>query len=121
MLRRHKLLWVLGILVAMLVVVRAALPFVIKDWVNRKLVALEAYDGHVTDIDLALWRGAYAADGVRIVKTGSNQPEPFFDAERVDMSIEWRNLLHEKLVAECKLWKPRVNLIRADSKEQSQL
>ena len=121
MIRRNRLLWTLGILVVVLVAARAAAPFVVKDWLNRKLVALETYDGHVTDVDLAIWRGAYAADGVRIVKTGSEEAEPFFDAERVAMSIEWRNLLHGKIVAECRLIRPRVNLIRADSEAQSQL
>jgi len=121
MLRRYKFLWALGIVVVVLVGARVAAPFVIKDWLNRKLVALDTYDGHVTDVDLALWRGAYAADGVRIVKTGSKQPEPFFDADRVDISIEWRNLLHGKVVAECELLRPKVNLIRLQSKDQSQL
>jgi hypothetical protein len=121
MLRRYKYLWALGVLAVLLVAARAALPFVVKDQLNRKLMALESYDGHVTDIDLALWRGAYAADGVRIVKTGSEQPEPFFDGERVEFSIEWRNLLRGRLVAECTLLEPRVNLIRSDSEGQSQL
>jgi len=121
MIRRTKFLWALGILAVLLIAARAAAPFVVKDWLNKKLVALESYDGHVTDIDLALLRGAYRADMVRIVKTGSKQPEPFFDAEHVDISIEWRNLLRGKLVVECVLQRPRVNLIRADTKEQSQL
>jgi hypothetical protein len=121
MIRRTKFLWALGILAVLLIAARAAAPFVVKDWLNKKLVALESYDGHVTDIDLALLRGAYRADMVRIVKTGSKHPEPFFDAEHVDISIEWRNLLRGKLVVECVLQRPRVNLIRADTKEQSQL
>ena len=120
--KRHPLLlWSLAAVVVLLVAARAAAPFVIKDWLNGKLVALETYDGHVTDVDFAIWRGAYAADVVRIVKTGSKQPEPFFEADRIDVSIEWRSLLRGKLVAECELIRPRVNLIRADSKEQSQL
>ena len=121
MLRRTKFLWALGIVVVLMIAARAAAPFVIKDWLNKKLVALETYDGHVADVDLAIWRGAYAADRVRIVKTGSKQPEPFFDADRVDLSIEWRNLLRGRIVAECKLSNPHVNLIRADSEAQSQL
>jgi hypothetical protein len=121
MTRRRKMWWTLAIVVALLVAARAALPYVVEDQVNRKLMALESYDGHVDDVDLALWRGAYRVDGIRIVKTGSEQPEPFFDGDRIDFSIEWRSLLRGRLVSECEMWGPRINLVRADAKEQSQL
>jgi hypothetical protein len=97
------------------------LPHFVKDEVNRKLMALESYDGRVEDVDLALWRGAYRLDGLRIVKTGSRQAEPFFDGERIELSVEWRSLLRGRLVAECEMWAPHVNLVRSESKAQSQL
>jgi len=119
--RRDKVLWGVGILVALLVAARAALPYVVEDWVNRKLMALESYDGYVEDVDLALWRGAYRVDGIRIVKTGSKQPEPFFDGDRIDFSVEWRSLLRGRLVSECEMWGPRINLVRSEAEDQSQL
>jgi len=121
MTRRDKIFWAAGILVVLLVAARAALPHVVRDQLNRKLAALESYDGHVADVDLALWRGAYRVDGIRIVKTGNEQAEPFFDGERVDFSIEWRSLLRGRLVSECEMWGPRINLVRSDAKDQSQL
>ena len=121
MTRRKKWLWALAIVVVLLVGARVALPYFAKDEVNRRLMALESYDGHVEDVDLALWRGAYRLDGIRIVKTGSKQPEPFFDGERIDFSVEWRSILRGRLVAECEMWAPNVNLVRSDSKAQSQL
>ena len=121
MTRRNKILWSLGIFVVLLVAARAALPGFVKDAVNRQLMALESYDGHVEDVDLALWRGAYRLDGVRIVKTGSKEPEPFFNGERVELSVEWRSLLRGRIVAECEMWAPNVNLVRSESKAQSQL
>ena len=121
MLRRYKILWVVGILAVLLVAARVALPYWVEDVVNRNLMALEFYDGHVADVDMALWRGAYRVDGIRIVKTGSKQPEPFFDARRIDFSVEWRSLLHGRLVSECVMFEPNVNLVRSESKAQSQL
>src|SRR5687767_2284417 len=84
-------------------------------------MALESYDGYVEDVDLALWRGAYRVDGIRIVKTGSKQPEPFFDGDRIDFSVEWRSLLRGRLVSECEMWGPRINLVRSEAEDQSQL
>ena len=118
---RDKWLWAAVIVVVLLVAAHAALPHVVKDQVNRRLMALESYDGHVEDVDLALWRWAYRVDSVRIVKTGSRQPVPFFSAERIDFSVEWPSLLRGRLVATCELWDPKVNLVRAESEAQSQL
>ena len=56
----------------LLVAARIALPYVVKDFANRRLAALEAYDGHVGDIDIHLWRGAYSIDDIVIVKTGAS-------------------------------------------------
>ena len=120
MLRRYKFLWAIVVLVALLVAVRAALPSIVKDYVNDHLQGLEAYDGHVEDVDLALWRGAYRVDGIRIVKTGADQPTPFFSGDRVDFSVEWKSLLRGSLVAEGEFIRPNVNLVQARDERQSQ-
>jgi hypothetical protein len=119
--RRDKWLWALAIVVAVLVAARAALPYVLKDEVNRRLMALPHYDGHVEDVDVALWRGAYSVNGVRLVKTGAKSSTPFFNGDRIDFSVEWKSLLHGRIVAECAMWRPNLNLVRAESKEASQL
>jgi hypothetical protein len=120
MLRRYKYLWAIVLLVAVLVAVRAALPSIVKDYVNDKLQAMEAYDGHVEDVDMALWRGAYRVEGIRIVKTGAQQPTPFFSGDRVDFSVEWRSLLRGSLVAEGEFLRPNLNMVQARNEQQSQ-
>jgi hypothetical protein len=119
--RRDRILLALGIVVVLLVGARVALPHYIKDRVNRGLMALESYDGRVEDVDVAVWRGAYRLEGLRIVKTGSRQPAAFFYGPRIDLSVEWRSLLHGRLVARCVMWSPTVNLVRAQVEAQSQL
>lgn len=118
---RNKTLLALTALAVALVALRAALPSVVKDYVNDKLDALETYDGVVEDVDLHLWRGAYRIDGVRIVKTGADQPTPFFSSEAVEFSVEWRSLVRGSLVAEGVFIRPDLNLVQAKSDEQSQL
>jgi len=118
--RRYKWAWIAGIVVILLVAVRIALPSIVKDIVNDRLMALENYDGHVMDVDLALWRGAYRIEGVRVVKTGADQPEPFFDGDQIDLSIEWKSLVRGSLVAEGVFTRPRINLVRARNEQQSQ-
>lgn len=118
--RRDKWLIAVVVVIVVLVAIRAALPTVIRDYANDQLQALEQYDGHIDDIDLALWRGAYRIDGIRIVKTGGKQPLPFFSADRIDLSVEWRSLLQGSLVAEGVFYSPNLNFVQGKTKEQSQ-
>jgi hypothetical protein len=119
--RRNKYLLILAIVVVVIVGVRLAMEPVLLDYANRKLDALPAYGGHIDDLDLALLRGGYDIKGVEIVKTGSGQPVPFIKADRIEATIEWRSLLHGSLVAEGDLYRPQVNLVQAESEQQSQL
>lgn len=119
--RRNKYLLILGSVVVVVVAARLALEPIVLDYVNDKLMALESYDGHIDDVDIALLRGGYDIKGIEIVKTGAGQPVPFFKGARIEATIEWRSLLRGSLVAEGNLYRPRVNLVQADSEQRSQL
>lgn len=120
MLRRNKIFLTVAIVAVILIAVRAALPYAVKDYVNRTLAGLEAYNGSVEDVDLALWRGAYGIDHIRIVKRDANQELPFFDADRVDLSVQWRSLLRGSLVSEVIFTRPVLNFVQEKSDAQSQ-
>jgi hypothetical protein len=119
--RRNKWLLALAIVVVVLVGIRLALEPVLLRYANRKLAALPAYSGHIDDLDLALLRGGYDIKGLEIVKTGAGQPVPFIKADRIEATVEWHSLLRGKLVAEGDLYRPQVNLVKAESEQKSQL
>ncbi|HKS53965.1 MAG TPA: DUF748 domain-containing protein [Steroidobacteraceae bacterium] len=119
--RRNKWLLALGIVVVLLVAARLALEPILLDYANRKLNALNSYEGHIDDLDLSLLRGGYNIKGIEIVKTGAGQPVPFFKGDRIEATVEWRSLLHGQLVAEADLFRPQVNLVEAESERKSQL
>src|SRR4051812_8105970 len=122
MTRRRKIALVVVVsIVAVLVVARIALPYVVKDYVNRKLASLDAYDGHIDDIDIHLWRGAYSIDGLQIVKTGASRPVKFFGAARINLSVEWRSLMKGSVVSEAEFIAPELNLVQGRTKQDSQL
>src|SRR5688572_12582577 len=119
--RRNKYLLIIGIVVVVLIGARIALEPILLDYANDKLDALPAYGGHIGAIDLSLLRGGYDIQGIEIVKTGAGQPVPFFKADRIAATVEWRSLLRGSLVAEGDLYRPQVNLVQADSEQKSQL
>ena len=119
--RRNRYLLIIGIVVVVLIAARVALEPILLDYVNDRLDALPAYDGHIGDIDVALLRGGYDIQDIEIVKTGAGQPVPFFKADRIEATVEWRSLLRGSLVAEGELYRPQVNLVQAESEKKSQL
>jgi hypothetical protein len=121
MTRKRKILVVLLVIVLLLVAARIALPFVVEDYVNGKLQTLESYRGHIGDVDIHLWRGAYSIDDIEILKTGAQRPVPFFSAQRLEFSVEWRSLFRGSVVSEATFLAPQLNLVHAKSEEQSQL
>jgi hypothetical protein len=118
--RRSDYLWPFIALAVALIAIRAVLPHIVKDYVNKRLHAMGAYEGRVADVDLGLWRGAYRIDGIEIVKKGAGHPTPFFDGKRVDFSVEWHSLLHGKLVSEAHFYEPRLNLVESKDEQESQ-
>jgi Domain of Unknown Function (DUF748) len=119
--RSHKYLLILAIVVVVLIGIRLALEPVLLRYANEKLDALPAYGGHIDDLDLALLRGGYDIKGIEIVKTGAGQTVPFIKADRIEATVEWHSLLRGQLVAEGDLYRPQVNLVKAESEQKSQL
>src|SRR5205085_4078777 len=73
----------------MLVIVRALLPFWVRDYVNRKLSEIPDYRGHVSAVTLHLWRGAYQSHYVQMSKTPGQVPVPFSSCLRGVLSRHW--------------------------------
>jgi len=121
MTRKRK--WIIGLVVVAVVLVaaRLALPFIVEDYANRRLASLQAYEGHVGDIDIHLWRGAYSIDDIVIVKKGAERSVPFFRSRRTDLAVEWRSLLRGSVVATARFDQPQLNLVQAESRKESQL
>jgi hypothetical protein len=112
--------WVL-IIVLVLVAARLALPYWIKDYVNRELRTSPDYKGHIKTVTVHLWRGAYRVKDVEIYKTGGQVKEPFFAAKQLDLSVDWPELFHGAVVGSIVLDEPEVNFVVGPTSEQSQV
>ncbi len=119
--RRDKVLIAVGVVLTIVIIARAALPVWTENFMNEQLAALEGYDGRVEDVDFALWRGGFAAEDLRIVRTTADHETPFFDAERIEVTLEWRSLLNGRIAAEGRVVRPVLNLVQAKTKEESQM
>jgi len=118
----YRLPFYIGLyLLIFLVIIRALLPFWVRDYVNRKLSEVPEYRGHVAAVTLHLWRGAYQIHHVEIVKTTGHVPVPFFSAPLIDLSVQWRALFDGAFVGNIDFLDAKMNFVHAPSKENSQV
>jgi hypothetical protein len=95
-------------LVALIVVIRLILPYVVLHFANKSLANMNGYYGHIEDIDLAILRGAYKIDSIYLNKadTITGQQTPFFASSVIDLSVEWKALLKGSIVGELVFQRP---------------
>jgi hypothetical protein len=105
---RHKATRTVLIVIAVLIVIRLILPYVVLHYANKTLANVPGYYGHIEDIDLSLYRGAYQIDSIYLNKKDSatGKQTDFFKAGRIDLSVEWKALLHGSLVGELVVDRP---------------
>lgn len=116
-LRRKRYIIPLLIL-ALLIIGRLMLPYILKDYVNKTLDNIPGYMGHVEDIDIALYRGAYVIKGLVLRKRSAKTDTPMLHLPKSDISIEWKSLFKGKIVSEVILHSPEFNYIFEDQKTE---
>ena len=116
----RKILIIMGIILVILIGIRIALPYLIKDYVNNVLSSIPDYRGSIGDVDLNLWRGAYKIQNVKLLKTTGKVPVPFFSANEIDLSLEWGALFDGSLVGKIILYHPKLNFVSGPTEKESQ-
>ena len=105
-------IWTIATLVVLLVALDLALPYLVRNYLNDKLADMGDYRGQITDVDLALWRGAYRINGLQIVKVDGKVPVPFVKAPLIDLSVSWHSLWYDRaVVAEVQFIQPELNFV----------
>lgn len=107
-------------LAAVLLALQFTLPYLIRDYLNDKLADMGDYSGHIVDVDLAWWRGAYRINGLAIVKADGDVPVPLLLAPSIDLSVSWHALWHDHgIVASVIFEQPELNFVDGGSESQN--
>ncbi|MGE8067205.1 DUF748 domain-containing protein [Pseudomonas sp. NPDC089569] len=119
--RRYRWpLWTFAGLVLLMLTLHLALPYLVRDYLNDKLADMGDYRGQIADVDLALWRGAYKINGLKIVKVDGKVPVPFVNAPLIDLSVSWHSLWHDHaVVAKVRFVRPEVNFVDGGANKQN--
>jgi hypothetical protein len=103
--KKYKILF---IVIAVLILIRLILPSIVLHYANKTLANVPGYYGHVEDIDLSIYRGAYQLNNMYLNKLDSvtGKQTPFFKVETIDLSIEWRALFHGSIAGRLTFYTP---------------
>jgi hypothetical protein len=118
--RGRKVLVALVLLAIVLGIGRAMLPWAVRDYVNRTLERNLFYSGTIGGVQIHLWRGAYSIESVKLNKITGNIPAPFFSAPEVDLAIQWKALLHGRVVGHVLMEGPEINFVDSPNPDESQ-
>jgi hypothetical protein len=118
--KRKRRLIIFASIIVVFAVFRLLLPSIVLHVVNKKLATLDGYIGHVYDIDILLIAGRYTIRDIQVVKTGGKVPVPFFQAQRADLSVEWKALFKGSFVGEIEVDKAELNFVQGPTEQTTQ-
>lgn len=108
---------VLIAVVLVLGVLRVALPLGAKHTLNWFLAnKMENYEGQIEDFDLALYRGAYQIEGLKIWKKGTDPEKALLSTDHLDLSIAWRGVIKGELLGDLTI--DGAKIVLSDSKDE---
>jgi hypothetical protein len=108
--KKRKVLRILLIVVIILIVFRICLSFIVLHYANKTLASMDGYYGHIDDLSIALYRGAYTIHDIYIDKISKKTFEQtkFFSSKDIDLSVEWSALFHGSFVGELEFENPNL-------------
>src|SRR5687767_7590422 len=88
--------------IGLLIIIRLILPYIVLHYANKSLASIPGYYGHISDVDLSLYRGAYQIHDFYLNKKDSatSKETEFLKIKNLHLSVEWNALLHGSLVGE---------------------
>ena len=118
--KRRRLLRIGISILVIILAFRLILPYWVLDFVNKRLATISGYFGHVDDIDISLYRGAYIVKDLYInrLDTATQKQTPFFAVPIVDISIEWRSLFKGRIVSEMDFHSPTLRFTEGKSEPE---
>lgn len=112
---------VVAVLALLLIILHLLLPWLVREYLNDKLADMGDYRGHIEDVDLTWWRGAYRVKGLEITKTDGDVQVPFLDIPQMDIAVRMRTLWQEGiLVGEVDIHQPELNFVDGDTEQEKQ-
>ncbi len=118
--RRRPISLVVLVALAALIGAQLLATPVARWYARREFGDLRGYSGRVADVRASLLPPSLHAERLVIVQEpGGHWSAPLLYVERADVAVEWKELLHGRLVAVASLDRPKVNAVEDERTRSS--
>jgi len=112
----RRLLAVVILLAALAVIIRVILDPLATHFTRRELDQLSGYRGELERVHVTIFPPGYAVTHLKLWQDPSGSPRaPMFYADRVDVALDWRKLLHRRLAASVRVEDAKVIVARRET------
>lgn len=114
----HKKTWftVIVVTVLLLIFARVGAPYAVQYYINQQINQTKGITGQVGDVDLHLYRGAYAVDDIEIYAVDEqSSPKPLLSVKTLDFSLAWSAVLNGNLVTNMVFSQPKIVIYDKDT------
>lgn len=119
---QRKIYKFIFIAVVILVGIRILLPPAIKVGANYFLKnKLDAYEGWIEDIDLAIFRASYNINGFKIWKKAKTIKDPLLSVNRIQFSLAWKPLSKGRIVGDVIINTAELEVLLSEKEEKKQI
>lgn len=112
---------VLVFVATILLIIRAVLPIFILHYALKQLNQIPEYKADIQDLSLHLYKGGYVLKKIDLKKINGNIPVPFFAADTVELTLQWKALLKGALVGQIIMENPTLNFVYEPNSKNQQL
>jgi hypothetical protein len=98
-------------LLVIIISFRLCLPHILLYYAENTLNKIPGYSAKIASIDVNLYRGSYVINQLSLNKVKNKVPEPFFSAQHIDLSVQWKALLNGHFVAKVTINQPIINFV----------
>jgi hypothetical protein len=116
---RNTLIVALVLLIAFLAVWYTA-PILLCNYLNKRGASLPDYILHIQQVHIHPITCGVTLRGLRLVKRSDKIPVPFFTCPRMEVSMQWWELIHFHTVSVISLYQPVVNFVNGPTPETTQ-
>lgn len=113
----------LGVLVAVVVLVRVLLDPIATRVTRKGLDDLKGFRGDFERVHVTLFGPGYTITRLKLTEEpvpDDGKKAPIFYAERVHVGVAWRQLLHGRLVASARVVEPKISIIERGEKPKKE-
>lgn len=82
----------------------------LENRINSAIADTPGVEGKVSDIDIALWRGAYQIHDIQLYSIDQKERIPLLFTDTLDLSVLWSALLRGQIVAVMQFIRPQIHL-----------